>query len=260
MSGIFLSSAVRTNLTTLQSTSALQGKIQERLSTGLKVNSALDNPSSFFTASSLNRRANDLSSLLDSMQQGVKTLEAADNGMKSITKTIEFDAGQHPLGSPGQVVQSANFSMIRARPATSSSPAALSARRRSAWRSRTALHRFTPLALTWPRLSAARVETYGFTVAKNGGAGVAVSLALPTTPAVAPIWIWQRPSRASTPTSRLAVRRSGTRQRRYAGRLELYDTDATNVGTAASIDVSNQTTAGTAPTAGASAGPATLRL
>ena len=89
MSGIVLSSAVRTNLTTLQSTSALQGKIQEKLSTGKKVNSALDNPSSFFTASSLNRRANDLSSLLDSMQQGVKTLEAADNAMKAITKNVE---------------------------------------------------------------------------------------------------------------------------------------------------------------------------
>ncbi|HYI91780.1 MAG TPA: hypothetical protein VEY05_17950, partial [Beijerinckiaceae bacterium] len=89
MSGIVLSSAVRTNLTTLQTTTALQGKIQEKLSTGKKVNSALDNPSSFFTASSLNRRANDLSSLLDGMQQGVKTLEAADNAMKAITKNIE---------------------------------------------------------------------------------------------------------------------------------------------------------------------------
>ena len=89
MSGIVLSSAVRTNLTTLQSTSALQGKIQERLSSGKKVNSALDNVSSFFTASGLNRRASDLSGLLDSMQQGVKTLQAADNAMKAITKNVE---------------------------------------------------------------------------------------------------------------------------------------------------------------------------
>jgi flagellin-like hook-associated protein FlgL len=89
MSGIVLSSAIRTNLTTLQNTSALQSKIQERLSTGKKVNSAIDNASSFFTASGLNRRANDLTSLLDSMQQGIKTLEAADNAMKAITKNIE---------------------------------------------------------------------------------------------------------------------------------------------------------------------------
>jgi flagellin len=89
MSGIVLSSAVRTNLTTLQSTTALQGKIQEKLSSGKKVNSALDNVSSFFTASGLNRRANDLSGLLDSMQQGVETLQAADNAMKAITKNVE---------------------------------------------------------------------------------------------------------------------------------------------------------------------------
>jgi flagellin-like hook-associated protein FlgL len=89
MSGIVLSSAVRTNLNTLQATTMLQGKIQEKLSTGKKVNSALDNPTSFFTAAGLNRRANDLSSLLDGMQQGVKTLEAADNAMKAITKNIE---------------------------------------------------------------------------------------------------------------------------------------------------------------------------
>ena len=62
MSGIVLSSAMRTNLTTLQNTTAMQGKIQEKLSTGKKVNSAIDNPTSFFTAAGLNRRSNDLSS------------------------------------------------------------------------------------------------------------------------------------------------------------------------------------------------------
>jgi flagellin-like hook-associated protein FlgL len=89
MSGIVLSGAVRSNLLALQSTAELQAKVQERLATGKKVNSALDNPSNFFTAAGLSRRANDLSALLDGMQQGIKTLEAADNAMKSITKTIE---------------------------------------------------------------------------------------------------------------------------------------------------------------------------
>jgi flagellin len=89
MSGIVLSSAVRSNLITLQNTAALQAKVQERLSTGKKVNSALDNPTNFFTAAGLNRRAGDLSALLDGMSQGIKTLEAADNAMTSITKTIE---------------------------------------------------------------------------------------------------------------------------------------------------------------------------
>ena len=89
MSGIVLSSAVRSNLITLQTTADLQAKVQERLSTGKKVNSALDNPTNFFTASGLNRRASNLSALLDGMSQGIKTLEGADNAMKSITKTVE---------------------------------------------------------------------------------------------------------------------------------------------------------------------------
>src|SRR3954468_15073292 len=87
--GIVLTSAIRQNLLTLQSTTEMQGKIQERLATGRKVNSALDNPTNFFTAAGLNRRANDLSSLLDGMSNGIKTLEAADNAMKSITRTVE---------------------------------------------------------------------------------------------------------------------------------------------------------------------------
>ena len=89
MSGIVLSGAVRSNLITLQNTADMQAKVQERLSTGKKVNSALDNPTNFFTASGLSRRATNLSALLDGMSQGIKTLEAADNGMRSITKTVE---------------------------------------------------------------------------------------------------------------------------------------------------------------------------
>jgi flagellin len=88
-SGIVLTSAIRQNLLTLQNTTEMQGKVQERLSTGKKVNSALDNPTNFFTAAGLNRRANDLSALLDGMSQGIKTLEAADKGMKGITSTVE---------------------------------------------------------------------------------------------------------------------------------------------------------------------------
>ncbi len=84
-----LSKAVRQNLLSLQSTAASMAKTQNRLATGLKVNSALDNPTNFFTASSLNSRAGDMSNLLDSMSNGIKTIEAADNGLTSITKTVE---------------------------------------------------------------------------------------------------------------------------------------------------------------------------
>ena len=67
MGDIILSSSVRSNLLSLQGTADLLGKTQERLSTGLKVNSALDDPASFFTASALNNRAGDLNRLLDSV-------------------------------------------------------------------------------------------------------------------------------------------------------------------------------------------------
>jgi flagellin len=83
MSGITLSAAVRQNLLTLQNTSFLTADVQNKLATGLKVNSALDNPGNFFTASALNSRASDLSSLLDDMGQSVNTIKAADDGITS---------------------------------------------------------------------------------------------------------------------------------------------------------------------------------
>ncbi|MDD7910429.1 flagellin [Pseudovibrio exalbescens] len=89
MSDVTLTAAVRSNLSTLQSTSNLISQTQERLSTGFKVNSALDNPNSFFTAESLNNRAGDLSNLQDDIGQGVSTLEAADNGISAISDLID---------------------------------------------------------------------------------------------------------------------------------------------------------------------------
>ncbi|MEZ5839607.1 MAG: flagellin [Hyphomicrobiales bacterium] len=89
MSDITLSAGVRQNLLSLQNTADLMATTQSRLATGKKVNSALDNPTNFFTSQSLNNRASDLSSLLDSMSNGKKTLEAADNGITALTKSIE---------------------------------------------------------------------------------------------------------------------------------------------------------------------------
>lgn len=89
MSDIVLSSAVRENLLSLKNTAGLMSTTQNRLATGLKVNSALDNPNSYFTAAGLNDRAKDLNNLLDNMGQSVQTLKAADNGITSITKLVE---------------------------------------------------------------------------------------------------------------------------------------------------------------------------
>ena len=88
-SGITLSSGVRSNLLNLQSTADLKNLTQGRLSTGKKVNSALDNPTNFFTASALSSRSSDLTNLLDGISNGIQTLKAADNGITSITTSIE---------------------------------------------------------------------------------------------------------------------------------------------------------------------------
>ncbi|WP_417582470.1 flagellin [Pelagibacterium sp.] len=89
MSDVTLSKAVRSNLLHLQNTAKMMDATQERLATGKKVNSALDNPTNFFTAASLNGRAADIGTLLDAMSNGIRTIEAADNGLTSITKSIE---------------------------------------------------------------------------------------------------------------------------------------------------------------------------
>ena len=89
MADITINSAVRANLQTLQGTAKLMEQTQNRLATGLKVSSAIDNPQSFFTASGLSARAGDMSALLDSMSLGVQTLKAADEGIKSIQKLVD---------------------------------------------------------------------------------------------------------------------------------------------------------------------------
>jgi len=89
MSNVTLSTGVRQNLLALQNTSAQAILTQNRLATGKKVNSALDNPSSFFTSQSLNNRASDLGTLLDSIGQAVQTLNAADQGITSLTSLVQ---------------------------------------------------------------------------------------------------------------------------------------------------------------------------
>jgi flagellin-like hook-associated protein FlgL len=86
---ITLSAGVRQNLLSLQSTANLMSLTQNRLATGKKVNSALDNPLNFFTSSSLSARAGDLSSLLDSMAGGIQTIQAANNGLTAITSLVQ---------------------------------------------------------------------------------------------------------------------------------------------------------------------------
>lgn len=89
MADISLTASMRSNLLSLQQTQSLMDTTQERLSTGKKVNSAIDNPSSYYTAQSLTNRASDLSSLLDSMGQAVQTIQAANEGIEAITDFVQ---------------------------------------------------------------------------------------------------------------------------------------------------------------------------
>ncbi len=89
MSDIVLSPGVRSNLLQLQQTSNLITQTQNRLATGKRVNSALDNPINYFTAQSLSGRANDLNALLDTMSTAINTIQAANNGITSITKLVQ---------------------------------------------------------------------------------------------------------------------------------------------------------------------------
>ena len=86
--GVTLSAAVRNNLLSLQSTAKLMATTQNRLATGNKVNSAVDNATSYFTAQGLNNRASDLSNLQDSMGLAVKTVNAASSAIDSIQKLV----------------------------------------------------------------------------------------------------------------------------------------------------------------------------
>jgi flagellin len=89
MSGIVLSASVRQNLLSLQSTAELLATTQNDLATGNKVNSALDNPTNFFTAQGLNNRASDISNLLDSIGNGVQVLQAANTGLTSLQSLVD---------------------------------------------------------------------------------------------------------------------------------------------------------------------------
>jgi flagellin-like hook-associated protein FlgL len=90
---IALSAGVRSNLLSLQSTTNFIETTQTRLSSGLKVNSALDNASAYFTSVALNNRASDLDTLKSDIDLSVSTIESAINGIDAITELVEQAKG-----------------------------------------------------------------------------------------------------------------------------------------------------------------------
>ena len=90
MSGIVLSAAVRQNLLSLQDRRrSFSPRTQNRLASGKKVNTALDNPTNFFTAQGLDNRASDINNLLDGIGNGVQVLQAANTGLTSLQKLVD---------------------------------------------------------------------------------------------------------------------------------------------------------------------------
>lgn len=93
ISDISLTSGMRNNLLSLQKTTSLLSRTQERLSSGKSVNSALDNPTNFFAAQSHLEKASDLTARKDGMAEAVQLVQAANSGITAITSLIESAKG-----------------------------------------------------------------------------------------------------------------------------------------------------------------------
>lgn len=88
MSNVTLTSGMRQNLFSLQQTATAMETTQTRLSSGKRVNSALDDPINFFAAQGHTQRANDLSMRKDEMSEAIQTIKAANNGLEAMTDMI----------------------------------------------------------------------------------------------------------------------------------------------------------------------------
>lgn len=93
ISDISLTAGMRSNLRALQSTALLMDRTQERLSTGKRVNSPIDDPVNFFTASAHMQRASDLSIRKDGMSEAIQTIKAADAAYTSINSLLNQAKG-----------------------------------------------------------------------------------------------------------------------------------------------------------------------
>ncbi len=83
-----ISNGVRSSLASLQTITSQAAAVQNRLATGKKVNTAVDNPVNYFTAQSLNGRSDQLKGLLDGISNGIQTVQAASKGIDGITKLV----------------------------------------------------------------------------------------------------------------------------------------------------------------------------
>lgn len=85
---VSLSAAMRNNLLSLQNTASLVTQTQSRLSTGLRVAAAVDDPVAYFQGKSLMDRASDIGVRKDHINQGISTVTAAADGLQAITQVV----------------------------------------------------------------------------------------------------------------------------------------------------------------------------
>lgn len=93
MAEVTLTASMRSNLTSLQQTANMMSQTQERLSTGKRVNSALDNPTNFFAASAHMQRASDLGNRKDGMTEAIQAVKASSTGITGLKSLIESAKG-----------------------------------------------------------------------------------------------------------------------------------------------------------------------
>ena len=88
LSTISLTSGMRASLFSLQKTSRDMETTMNRLATGLKVNTPLDDPINFFNAQEHRVRASDLAGRKDGMSEAIQTVKAANVGVEGINNLI----------------------------------------------------------------------------------------------------------------------------------------------------------------------------
>ncbi|MEN6487923.1 MAG: flagellin, partial [Smithella sp.] len=86
---VTLTSSISQNLSSLQATQTLMDQTSYRLTTGKKVNSALDDPINYFAAQDNTSKSNDLQRLKDGMSEGIETINTASTGIESISDLID---------------------------------------------------------------------------------------------------------------------------------------------------------------------------
>ena len=108
---ITLAGGMRGNLVNLQLIAALQSRTTERLATGKRVNTAVDDPASYFAAASHRSRAGDLAARKDAMGEAIQAVKAASQGIDAITKLIEQAKGLTAAASSANATDRASLSV-----------------------------------------------------------------------------------------------------------------------------------------------------